>query len=159
MRKEALIAHYNLDDIDTLNTYKYPNLVAEYVNTGYSYCTIGEWLGFGHHCKEDDPRITGMVFDRYPITATQAFSLSKLFKCRMEYLFADTLMVEGGKPMAYWRHYATNKRLKHDLNLTKLDQKISNRMRDDYKFYLAMTVIADMEMDEILAEEKEKKQA
>lgn len=94
-----------------LNDYKYPNLVAEVIETGYSLCTVSDHMGLGA-CKENDPVICGKIFGNKKILLSEGIGLCRLFDCEAGYLFAKELVDIEGKPMAYYRHCKTNKRLR-----------------------------------------------
>lgn len=44
-----------------LSRCKYPNLIAEVMESTYSICTIAEYMELGRHRKEDDPEVWGML--------------------------------------------------------------------------------------------------
>lgn len=124
-------------DIDFLKKCKYPNLVAEIKETGYSICTISEFMGHGRR-EEDDEFILGKIYGTYEILANEAIGLSKLFNCGFKYLFDDKLQVFSEKPIAYWRHYESNKAQEWDRNVYKLSEDVRRTIRR--KPYLYETI-------------------
>lgn len=95
---------------EKLSYYKYPNLVAEVVETGYSICAISEHMGLGR-CKENDSIICEKIFGKKKIMLNEAFGLCRLFNCEAGYLFAEELQTIEDKSLAYYRHYERNKRI------------------------------------------------
>ena len=72
---------------ETLPKYKYPNLVAEFMETGYSICTLSEHMGLGRR-QENDPLINAKLFGDEKIMSDEAIGLARLFGCEIRYLFA-----------------------------------------------------------------------
>lgn len=58
-------------DPETLSKYKYPNLVAEFMESGYSICTLSEHMGLGRR-KENDPLMKEKLFGSDEITCAEA---------------------------------------------------------------------------------------
>jgi hypothetical protein len=121
-------------DPEILSQYKYPNLVAEFMETGYSICTLSEYMGLGRR-KEDDALINAKLFGDKEVLYSEAVGLTQLFSCKMEYLFSDTLEKFGDMPVAYIRHYDSNKRQERDMELYRLSEEIRYAIRD--RQYLA----------------------
>lgn len=95
---------------EVLSNYKYPNLVAEIIESGYSICTIAEYMGLGRYRKEDDPEVLGRLNGSVEMSAANVCGLLQLYNVEQGYLFSDTLSIEGGMPKAYWRWCDENKR-------------------------------------------------
>ena len=90
---------------EELQTFPYPNLIAELIESGYSICTLGEHMGLDGRREQDDPEILGKLRGREGIPATEAIGLCKLFNVGFSYLFNSKLETMGGKPLAYHRRY------------------------------------------------------
>lgn len=140
--------HYKKLSIEELNRFKYPNLVAEVIESGYSMCTLSERMGYGR-CKENDSMIKGKIFGEIDISATEGFCLAELFGCKFEYLFSEKLSVCDGKSYAFYRHYEINRRIEKDLEIFRLAEKLKKRMREDYEFFLFMQVAIDIDIKDI----------
>lgn len=136
---------------EELNKFKYPNLVAEVIETGYSICTLSEHMGYGRR-EEDDPLIRGKVFGKIEISAKEAFALAGLFNCEYEYLFSDQLSVVCGKSAAYYRHYEINRRIEKDCEIFQLTERLRERMKKEDEFLMLMQIIAELSTDSIVFE-------
>lgn len=126
---------------ETLSQYRYPNLVAEFMETGYSICTLSEHMGLGRR-QENDPLINAKLFGDKEILFDEAIGLAQLFSCKISYLFADELEMFGGKPMAYIRHYESNKRQERDMELYRLSEEIRKALKErpDLADFLKLTL-------------------
>lgn len=132
-------------DPETLSKYKYPNLVAEFLESGYHICTLSEHMGLGRR-KENDPLMREKLFGSDEITCDEAVGLSKLFSCKVEYLFSDTLEKLGDMHVAYIRHYESNKRMERDMELYELSEKVRKALKE--KPYLPELIKYVLELDE-----------
>lgn len=137
-----------------LNKYKYPNLVAEIMESGYSICTLSEHMGYGR-CKEDDSLIRAKVFGDGEISFTECVALVRLFACDFEYLFAEELRVEEGRPMAFYRHYEMNRQLERDSEIYRLAERLRERMRKEEGFLEFMKVMAEVDMEDVRFEKRQ----
>lgn len=117
-----------------LSRYKYPNLLAEIIESGYSICTIAEHMGLGRYRKEDDPEVWGRLRGSIEMSGTNMCGLLQLYNVEQEYLFNDTLSIRGGVPEAYWRWYDENKRKEQEFERLQALSKIYNTLHD--KLYL-----------------------
>lgn len=90
-------------DPEKLSQYKYPNLVAEFMESGFSICTLAEHMGLGSQ-EEDDPLINAKLFGKTEVFLNEAVGLTKLFQCDAKYLFSHELGMIWGIPIAYIRH-------------------------------------------------------
>lgn len=89
---------------DDLQKFRYPNLIAEFLEAGYSLCTLSEWMGYGR-CEENDFTIKNKLYGYIDITIEEASKLGKLFMCDLDYLFHEKLKVaEDGLTYAHVRH-------------------------------------------------------
>lgn len=134
--------------IEELSRFRYPNLVAEIIESGYSICTLSDHMGYGR-CEENDPVIRDKVFGKGEFTKEEAVGLAGLFGSNLDYLFADELNVFGGKSVAFYRHYEINQRLKKDLAISKLADKLKERMKKDEDFFLLLQMVLEREVDDI----------
>ena len=140
--------YYKKLSIEELNRFKYPNLVAEVIESGYSMCTLSEQMGYGR-CEENDPIIRGKIFGEIGISAIEGFCLAELFRCKLEYLFSEKLSVCDGKSCAFYRHYEMNRRIEKDIEMFRLAEKLKKRMREDNEFFLFMQVAIDLDIKDI----------
>lgn len=116
-------------DVATLTQYRYPNLVAEFMETGYSICTLSEHMGHGRR-QENDPEINSKLFGSEDIFASEAFGLARLFGCKVEYLFSNELEMFGDMPIAYIRHYDSNKRQERELEVFRTSEEIRRTLAE-----------------------------
>ena len=99
-----------------LQQFKYPNLIAELIESGYSICTCGEHMGLGRR-QENDREILDKLTGKEPILFSEGFGLTRLFGAKVDYLFAADLLAIDEKPYAYFRWYEKNKGLKEECQL------------------------------------------
>lgn len=95
---------------EELAKYRYPNLMAELINSGYSICTLADHMGLGGHRKEDDSEVWAKLKGDCEILCSEALGLTRLFGVEMKYLFSYDLEVLCDTPMAYFRWNDENKR-------------------------------------------------
>lgn len=96
----------------------YPNLLAEIKESGFSICTISDFMGLGA-CEEDDKTIWDKLNGKAEILETEASELAEYYGVEEEYLFAHELSVINGKSEAYWRWYDENHRKEEALERYK----------------------------------------
>ena len=121
-------------DFATLKHYKYPNLIAEIFETGYSMCTLVDHMGLARS-PQNEKLVTEKLNGRLEIQASEAFGLAKLFGCSLDYLFEKKLSMIGDVPEAYIRHYDYNKRQEENLKLFKLSEELRKTLKE--KPYIA----------------------
>ncbi|MEZ3488434.1 MAG: hypothetical protein K1W22_18110 [Lachnospiraceae bacterium] len=128
-------------DPEKLSRYRYPNLVAEFMESGYSICTLSEHMGLGAR-QEDDKLINAKIFGNEEISFNEAIGLAQLFSCKISYLFADELEIFGGRPVAYIRHYESNKQQERDMELYRLSEEIRRALKErpDLADFLKLTL-------------------
>lgn len=97
---------------EQINTFPYPNLIAELIESGYSICTLGEHMGLEGRRSENDPQIWSKLRGQDEIMASEAFGLARLFNTECEYLFSSELTEIDGMSAAYWRWFYENVRMK-----------------------------------------------
>lgn len=83
---------------EILARYKFPNLIAEVVESGYGLHTIADFMGY----REYDEEVIRTKLITGDITASEAFGLAKYYNVDVEYMFSEVLVLENGKPKAYW---------------------------------------------------------
>lgn len=137
-------------DINTLHKFKYPNLMAEFCESGYSICTMSDHMGHGR-CREDDEVIWGKLKGTIDINIREVVGLAKLFNTNVNYLFADNLDMRGGYPVAYYRHYESNKRQEEDARIFSLSQQVWNDLKE--KPYLTELIEMILSIGEQQAQE------
>ena len=102
---------------------KYPNLLAELKESGYSICTISEWMGY-ERCEEDNRKIWDKLTGKTELTYLECYGLVRLFNVEFEYLFSHDLTVLNNKSQAYWRWFDYNYKCKLDLQRQKAIKEI-----------------------------------
>ena len=115
-RKESM--NYKRLSLIELSRYRYPNLLAEIIESGYSICTIAEYMGLGRYRREDDPEVWARLAGSIEMTVANMCGLLQLYNVKQEYLFSDTLSIKGGVSEAYWRWYDENKIKEKKRNLS-----------------------------------------
>ena len=125
---------------EALSNYKYPNLVAEIIESGYSICTIADHMGLGHYRKEDDPEVWGRLDGSIEMSAANMCGLLRLYNVKQEYLFSDTLSIKDGVSEAYWRWYDENKRSEREYERSQALSDIYRNLHEN--LYLAPYVKA-----------------
>ena len=94
--------NYRKMSMEELSGYRYPNLVAEIIESGYSMCTLSEHRGYGR-CEQSNPFIRSKVFGNEGISGAEGAALAGLFGCEAEYLFSKKLKVIDGRTAAFYR--------------------------------------------------------
>ena len=67
---------------EELSSYKYPNLVAEIIESGYTASTLADFMGIGakkdgRYRKEDDPEVWGRINGTIEMRASHMIGLCK----------------------------------------------------------------------------------
>ena len=114
---------------EELNKCKYPNLIAEIIESGYSTRTLADFMGIGakkngRYRKEGDPEVWDKINGKEDICVSHVAGLCLYYNADIEYLFSSELNVVSGKPAAYWKWYEENKRKKAELEKMQEIQKI-----------------------------------
>lgn len=116
---------------EELNKCKYPNLIAEIIESGYSTCTLGDFMGLGRYIKEGDPVVWDKINGKVEMPASQACALAKYYNVTIEYLFSEKLWVVDGKPVAYWSWLKTNQQQEKELqrmnDFRRIECELHNR--------------------------------
>lgn len=139
---------------EKLKKYPFPNLMAEISESGYSICTIGDHMGLGSHCQEDDPEVWGRLRGDIELSAHEAIGLVCLFNCTYEYLVSSELSVVGEKSVAYYRWYDSNLEREYDIKASDLGYKILAELREKPYMYEFMKMAIGLNEDEIKAATK-----
>lgn len=92
---------------EELQTFKYPNLIAELIESRYSVCTCADHMGLGHR-GEDDLEVWRKLKGEEEILLSEADGLSGLFGVRPDYLFSSELKTISGETYAFFRWYEEN---------------------------------------------------
>lgn len=79
--------NYDWLGYDVIEKSKYPNLLAEIKESGYSICTVSDHMGCNPHVSEDDPGTWNKLLGREGITLEESIGLVHLFNVSYEYLF------------------------------------------------------------------------
>ncbi len=122
---------------EELSRCKYPNLIAEIMESSYSICTIAEHMELGRR-KEDDPEVWGMLNGTIELRASNMYGLMCLYNAEFEYLFSETLQVIDGKPRAYWKWYRENQKRQRELEGLQALSRIYDTLQN--KLYLTSYV-------------------
>ena len=130
---------------EELSMCKYPNLVAEIIESGYSASTLGDFMGIGakkdgRYRKEDDLEVRGLINGTIEMSASNMMGLCRYYGADADYLFSDTLQIISGKPLAYWRWYEVNQKQEREHKQMQALYKIYNTLHD--KLYLTDCVQA-----------------
>ncbi len=113
---------------DELQKFKYPNLIAELIESGYSICTCADHMGLGIR-EENDPEIWGKLRGEIEIFASEALGLARLYGVGADYLFSDELKTIYGMTYAFcrWSDYNAKRDKEHQEYLTR--QEIERELR------------------------------
>lgn len=65
---------------EQLRELKYPNLIAELIESGYSICTCAEHMGLadGRYREQDDKEVWGKLYGQLELLASEAIGLAGL---------------------------------------------------------------------------------
>ncbi len=97
---------------EQLQKLKYPNLIAELIESGYSICTCADHMRLpdGRHRGQDDKEVWDKLYGKEELLASEAIGLAGLFGVDMKYLFASDLKTTCGETFAFIRWYDWNKK-------------------------------------------------
>lgn len=119
--------NYDWMTYEEIEKAKYPNLLAEIKESGYSICTISEFMGFGM-CKEDDKTVWDKLYGVEEITLKEARNLCRHYGVDFTYLFDKKLHNTCGKSIAYWRWYDENRKKQEEIERRKAIMEIYNEL-------------------------------
>lgn len=134
---------------EQLKKYPYPNLMAELIESGYSICTLGNWMNLGRYLPEDSQEVWGRLTGEKEFYASEVVALTGLFRVEYEYLFSHQLTVVGEKTAAYYRWHEWNRKQK--LNSLRFEQRerISMKLRERPEFGDFVEQILKLEQSEL----------
>lgn len=115
---------------EELQRFPYPNLIAEWRESGYSICTLANHMELGMYRKEDDSQMMAKLRGEEQILTSEALGLSNLFGVAMEYLFSHNLKIITGKPAAYWRWFDKNKKIDEEIERNKKVREIERELKE-----------------------------
>lgn len=134
---------------EELKKQTYPNLIAEWLESGYSFCTLGERLGLGSYREEGDSEVLAKMTGKDELVPREAIELCKLFGVKMEYLFSHELKCIDEKPMAYLRWYESNKRKEEELRQYKAREEILRNLQEKPYLLEMFSVLVEMSQQEL----------
>ena len=99
-------------DYEAIKKSKYPNLLAEVKESGYSTRILATFMEIGTKAKrytaEHDRKVWDKITGKADLYVNEAFGLLDGYNVDYAYLFSSTLTVVFGKPLAYWRWFDEN---------------------------------------------------
>lgn len=144
---------YTRLSIELLSKYKYPNLIAELIESGYSICTIGDHLGMGKYRKEDDKEVWDKLKGNTEIFTSEAIALAKLFGVGIGYLFSEDLATLDNKPLAFYRWFEDNRRKEIELKRMEDMQTIEKALEEKpylLKFFMISLDFNNKQIEEAI---------
>lgn len=119
---------------EELNRCKYPNLISEIIESGYSTSTLADFMGLGPRKNgrvwpDYDPEVWDKINGKEEMRFSHALGLCKYYGVDFGYMFSSELAVVCGKPIAYWRWLEENKKKEEEL------KKIKEKRAIEYKLY------------------------
>ena len=113
---------------EELRKFKYPNLMAELIESGYGICTCADHMGLGRR-EENDPEVWRKLRGDEELCASEAFGLSRLFAVNLDYLLSDELKTSSGMTYAFcrWSDYNAKRDKEYQEYLTR--QEIERELR------------------------------
>lgn len=121
--------NYDWLSYEEIKKYKYPNLLAELKESGYSICTVGDHLGMGRYRQEDDPEIWGKLRNG-KFDAGEAINLAELFGVKLEYLFSNELKTAAGVAVAKTRWARWNDQKENMLRVEQLKWELKQELEE-----------------------------
>lgn len=115
--------------VEELKAFRYPNLMSEVVETGYSLCTLSEHMGLGR-CEENDSLILGKLAGKDMLNIDEVTGLCRLFDCDPEYLFSNELsLCCDFRSYAQVRHYEESEKKRKDFEVYNEIQWIGQELK------------------------------
>ncbi len=137
--------------VEELKKYPYPNLVAEIIESHYSICTIGDHMGLGQYCEEDDPEVWGRLAGEKEILFGEVVGLAQLFGASPEYLFSHELYTIDKETYAHYRWLEDNKRRDRESMEFDIRQNIDRALREKPFLLGIVSMITSMSEKEATA--------
>ena len=134
---------------EELSRFKYPNLIAELIESGYSICTLADHMGLEKPREQDDPEVWAMLRGEKDITASQGFALARLFNVKYEYLFQTKLNILCEKPLAYLHWYEWNKKMQDEEKMRKELEDITKALKKNPQLRLLFKDLLTLSADQI----------
>lgn len=134
---------------EALKKFYYPNLMAEWRESRYSFCTLGDHMGLGCHREENDPEIWAKLRGEISITAEEAIGLAGLFGVKLNYLFSRELEIFGDMPVAYWRWLESNKRMDEQDRIFHEMERLRQVVEEKPYLLEHFTMFSDMKEEEL----------
>lgn len=116
--------NYNWLKYEDIERSKYPNLLAEIKESGYSISTISECMGHSRHVQEDDPDTWNKLLGRDELPLEECVGLAHLFNVSYEYLVAHELTKAGEVSIAHLRWYKDIQKRKAECSLYMTQQDL-----------------------------------
>ena len=145
-----------------LQEYKYPNLMAEIIESGYSMALICDRMGHENMSEEDAKK---MMYTKLRgkdiITVDEAFGLAALFRGDVAYLVSTELTIEYGAPKAHWRWVDENNRIEKELKKARekaaLKQELSEKpyLKEFIRLCIDLTEEKKEKLSQLLKEMEE----
>ncbi|MED9903578.1 MAG: hypothetical protein UFG06_05280 [Lachnospiraceae bacterium] len=151
-----------------LSKYPFPNLMAEIIWSGYSFSTIGDFMGIGakgsdgKYRNESDPEIWAKLLNREEMLASNALGLAKYYGVKVGYLFSSKLQTLEDKPIAYWRWFDENKKKEEELDKSRTLRMIENELRAKQflmEFMKVAVTMSDEELQQVIDYKREETEA
>lgn len=136
-----------------LQKFKYPNLIAEIDESGYSICTLGEHMGLGR-VPEDSTEVWDRLTGKKEIMASEVIRLACLFGTEPDYLLSQELSVLDGKPFAYLRWKEANEKRERESREFNIQMDIMSALRKKpylLKFVSMIVLMSREEADAAMA--------
>ncbi len=140
--------YYKRLSVEQLKCLKYPNLMAEIIESHYSIRTVADHMGLGRR-EEDDSEVWGKIQGNIEITSTEAKGLARLFGVKLEYLFSDELSFLGSDPIAVVRWAEENKRRDQESLDNKVIFEAYEKLRKNRVFLETIKFILKLSDDEL----------
>lgn len=136
---------------EELQKFRYPNLIAELIESGYSICTLSEHMKLGKR-EEDDPEIWAKLKGSKDILTNEAIGLSQLFNTKMEYLFDHTLRtLVDGKTYAEVRWFDAKQKEEQNYREYQEREEIYKGLKEKPYLYEFMKMALSLDSDEVKA--------
>lgn len=133
---------------EQLEKFPYPNLIAEFIESGYSIFTLGRHMGLPGRRKEDDPEIWGKLRGEIDIMTSEALGLSRLYNTSLDYLFSHELKVIDGRPYAYFRWLEWNQKVERELQFSKDLTEIGRALREKPLLLKVMETVLGLDAEQ-----------
>lgn len=114
---------------DELRRFKYPNLIAELIESGYSICACADHMGLGRR-GEDDSEVWAKLRGEHEVSAKEALGLASLFGVDLKYLFSHDLMTISGETYAFVRWKDENEKKEKERQEYLMYQEIERELKE-----------------------------